>query len=102
MDPELTSAFVMRRRKFQLEGGRAGFVSFREGRARGQLEWEMLVGDVSMVIYSRSCWWLEPAEVRMHPDEVCRLSQELANEMRIAIELASPEGSEVVRPGSGE
>jgi len=84
-------------RKFKLEGGRAGFARFREGDAQGSLEWEMLAGDIDMVIYPGSCWWRLPLEARMQPDEVRRLAQELANEMRISIEVAFHDGAEIVR-----
>jgi hypothetical protein len=84
--------------KFKLDGGRAGFVKFREGDAQGSLAWEMLVGEIDMVIYPTSCWWLVPRETQMRPDEVRRLVQELADEMHINIDVAFPDGSEIVRP----
>jgi hypothetical protein len=88
------------RRKFKLEGDRAGFARFREGDAQGSLEWEMLVGEIDMVIYPGSCWWMLPREARMQPDEVRRLAQELANEMRINIDVAFHDGSEILRPAA--
>lgn len=85
-------------RKFELEGTRAGVATFREGDAHGSLEWEMHVGEVDMVIYPGSCWWQLPREARMHPDDVRRLVQELANEMSISIDVAFQDGWETVQP----
>jgi hypothetical protein len=62
----------------------------------------MLVGEIDMVVYAGSCWWQLPSEVQMRADEVRRLAQELANEMRIKIRIAFEDGSEIVRPaGAG-
>jgi hypothetical protein len=79
---------VAHSKKFKLEGGRAGSITFVEGGASGHLDWEMLTGDVYMAIYPGSCSWLTPRETRMHPDDVRRLAQELAIEGNFAIEIA--------------
>ena len=84
--------------KFHLQGGRAGFIRFREGDVEGSLEWEMLAGEIDMALYPGGCWWLVPSETQMQPNEVRRLGQELATEMQISIDLAFTNGSEVVRP----
>ena len=79
--------------KFKKEGGRAGSITFGEGEASGQLDWEMLSGDIPMVIYPASCVWLAPHEARLHPDDVRRLAQEFAIERNFAVEIALPRGA---------
>jgi hypothetical protein len=78
--------------KFQLQGGRAGFARFRENGAEGELEWEMLAGEIDLVIVPGSCSWRAPRENRMRADEIRRLAQELATEKRMTIDIAFPEG----------
>ena len=87
-------------KKFKLKGGRAGSITFVEGGASGRLDWEMLVGDVAMVIYPESCRWLTPDNAPITPDDVCRLAQELAIEGKFAVEIALAEGSQVVWPSA--
>jgi hypothetical protein len=86
------------RRKFNLTGGRAGVITFREGAATGELEWEMLVREIDMVIYGERCAWTSPERRPMARADVTRLTQELANEMRIKIDVAFSDSSEIVSP----
>lgn len=83
-------------RKFKLSGGRAGTIRFREGDAIGELEWEMLVGELDMAIYPRACRWIEPQPKPMTRDEVHRLAAEFAAEAKLKLEIVFDDGSERV------
>jgi len=76
------------KRKFKLEGGRAGIIRVREGEMMGELDWEMLTGQFDMVIYARSCRWTTPKAQPMTTDEVLRLAEEVAKDMGIKIDVA--------------
>jgi hypothetical protein len=83
--------------KFNLEGGRAGLIRVRENGMSGSLNWEMLVGELDMCISAGSCWWEGPSRV-MSREEVLRLAEELATDMRIRLEVTFPDGSSSVFP----
>jgi hypothetical protein len=83
--------------KFKLRS-REGLITFREGDVAGELEWKMLVGDLDLVIYGDRCRWTAPDSWPMLRAEVKRLAQELADDMRVKIDLAYLDGSEILAP----
>ena len=87
-----------KKKKFKVQGGRAGSIVFREETAAGKLNWEMLTGDASMVIYAKSCVWCSPHETPMQPSEVRRLAQEFSTEANVVLEISFEEGDEFVWP----
>ena len=82
--------------KFKREGGRGGLIRVRENGLSGCLDWEMLVGELDMVIYGSSCRWEVPVRQAMSRDEVLRLAKELAAEELIRIEVSFSTGPSVV------
>ena len=46
--------------RFSIEGGRNGWINFVEGDQHARLEWEVLAGDVAMVVFGYSCFWKAP------------------------------------------
>lgn len=83
--------------RFELSGGRAGVVHDADDGRRGGLSWEMLVGEFSMVVHAEGCRWVLPEEREMTPDEARELTQKLAADMKINVELALSTGTELVR-----
>ena len=91
---------MMHSKKFTFAHGRSGFTTFSEGDASGRFEWEMLIGDVSMVIYANSCFWIKPSEVRIASDDIRRLVQEFSTESDLTVEIQFAEGCETVWPNN--
>ena len=85
------------KRKFQSKGGRAGLFRYTDGNKRGELEWEMLVGDFDLVIYGESCRWTEPESRHMTREEVRNVVRELVAETKLRVDLAFSDGSEDMR-----
>ena len=86
-------------KKYSIEGGRGGSITFEEGDRRGRLEWEMLVGELAMVIYAGWCRWVTPANQPMSSDEVRQHTAAFARESGLSLEIDfGVDGSEVVRP----
>jgi hypothetical protein len=84
-------------RRFSIDGGRAGWLTFVDGGQRARLEWEMLVGEVAMVIYGERSFWKAPDERAMTRDELRTLITQLASALGAPVELAFTDGSEVIR-----
>jgi hypothetical protein len=81
--------------KFRLRGGRAGTVTARDGSRIAELEWEMLHGELDMVVYGDRSTWTKPERHRIPADDLRRLVGELAQDMHINIELQFADGSQV-------
>ena len=81
-------------RKFRIEGGRAGSITFDDPVGSGRFGWEMAFGDFSMGI--EGCRWLTPSERPMEPRDIRRLLQEFSTEANIAVEVYFPQGAEGV------
>jgi hypothetical protein len=87
-----------KKRKFRLEGGRAGVFKYDDGHQQAELEWEMLVGgDFDLVVYGQSCRWTAPESRSMTKDEVRELVRALVVETKFRIDLAFADGSEDMR-----
>jgi hypothetical protein len=83
--------------KFRLQGGRAGIVTAREGSRVAELQWEMLLGELDMVVYGDQSTWMKPERHSISADDLRRLVGELASDMRINIELDLAGASQVFR-----
>jgi hypothetical protein len=70
--------------------------NFVDGDQHARLEWEMLVGEVAMVIFGDRCFWRAPEDRRMTRDEVRRVVVQLAAAMGAPVELAFADGKEVI------
>lgn len=88
--------------KFTREGGRGGWIRFEEDGASGRLDWEGLVGEIGMAIYADNCAWTAPHEQPMTVDELRRVVQAFADEVKFPVELvfAGVPEAEVMRPGA--
>jgi hypothetical protein len=86
--------------KFTREGGRAGWIRFEENGASGRLDWEGLMGEIGMAIYAGNCSWTAPREQQITADDLRRLVQEFADEVKFPVELvfAGVPEAEVMRP----
>ncbi|HVJ16858.1 MAG TPA: hypothetical protein VM686_15565 [Polyangiaceae bacterium] len=56
------------------------------------------MGEIAMVVYPGSCWWLQPEERAMTQDEIRRLVAEFAAQSKLKVEIAFATGSEIVHP----
>lgn len=83
--------------KFHLQGGRAGVITADEDGNIAELSWEMLVGELDMVVYGESCRWARPERRAISAEDLQRLVGELATEMRIDVELDVGGSSTVFR-----
>jgi hypothetical protein len=83
--------------KFRLQGGRAGVVTAREGRRVAQLPWEMLTGELDMIVYGDQSTWTKPEHDLISAEDLRRLVGELAREMAINIELDLAGAAEIFR-----
>jgi len=83
--------------KFRIEGGRAGVITIHDGDGVATLAWEMLVGDLDMVVYGHLCRWSRPEKRPVQRHELQRLVAELATEMRIDVQLDLEGSSTVLR-----
>lgn len=89
--------FWKRKRQFELSGGRAGILTFRHDDQCAELEWERLVGEFDMVVYGNRSWWRVPANQPLTKEEARDLVRRLAAEMKINVELAFSDGTELIR-----
>ena len=88
-----------RKRRFRVEGGRAGLIHFEDGARRGELSWEMLASDdADVAIYGDSCTWTAPERRAMGREEVRALAQAFASEHKARVELGFSGGWEKLRP----
>jgi len=83
---------------FRISGGRAGTIVYEQGDEVAELSWEMLVGNVEMVIHAAACQWTAPALRPMGADEVIALARRLASALPGRIEVALDGGSQIVDP----
>jgi hypothetical protein len=86
--------------RFSIDGGRAGWVNFVDEGRHAQLEWEMLVGEIAMVVYGERCFWRAPQARAMTRDEVRQVVGQLATALPAPVEIAFGDGNEIVRPGT--
>jgi hypothetical protein len=61
------------------------------------LEWERLVGEFDMVVYGNRSWWRAPTNQPLTKEEARDLVRRLAAEMKINVELAFSDGTELIR-----
>jgi hypothetical protein len=73
--------------KFKLQGGRAGRILVKERSRSGYLDWEMMARDLDMEIFGDSCFWERPEPLAVPREDVLRLAEELADEMKIRLEV---------------
>lgn len=73
--------------KFRLRGGRAGVITARERGRVAELPWEMLTGELDVIVYGDQSAWTKPERASISAEDLCRLVGELAREMRINVEL---------------
>lgn len=86
-------------RIYRIQGGRGGWISFDDDEREGFLEWEMLLGEVAMVIYAQGCRWVTPVQESMSSEDIRRHAAAFAKERSLTVEIAFADGrSEVVRP----
>lgn len=83
---------------FKIVGGRSGTIVYEAGDAVAELSWEMLAGDLEMVIYASECRWTAPSVRAMSADEVIALVRQLATALPGRIEIAFNSTSQVVEP----
>jgi hypothetical protein len=87
------------KRKFRMQGGRAGLFKYDDGRRRCELDWEMLVGgDFDLVVYGEQCRWTAPESRRMTKAEVTAMVQELVSETNLRVDLAFSDAAQDMRP----
>jgi len=84
--------------KFKLQGGRAGRILVHDQSRDGYLEWEMLARDLDMEIFGNACSWERPTLQAMSKEDVLRLAEELADEMKIRLEVTFSGESAAVFP----
>ena len=85
-------------RTYEVQGGRGGWISFDDGNREGFLSWEMLLGEVAMVIYEQGSRWVTPVAEPMTPEEVRRHAVAFAKERRLTVEVQfTGRESEVLR-----
>ncbi|MEP7274188.1 MAG: hypothetical protein ABI882_22025 [Acidobacteriota bacterium] len=83
---------------FRIVGGRAGTVFYEGGKRVGELGWEMLIGDVEMVIYASQCRWNSPETRPMTRAEIVDLVRLLASALPGRIEVAFGSSSQIIDP----
>jgi len=84
--------------KFQKIGGRGGHIKFEHKGRAGVLDWEMLLGESAMVIYSTGCNWVtSPGELMVMP-EILEVVQIICNETKFQIEIQFENRIEVLKP----
>ena len=89
--------------KFHLQGGRAGVITAREGKRVAELHWEMLVGELDLVVYGAEASWTEPGRLERQAIDAAdlrRLAAELAREMGINVQLDLGGSYQVFRGGA--
>src|SRR5688572_23263041 len=80
---------------FRIMGGRTGTISYRVSDTAAELSWEMLAGDIEMVIYASECRWTAPSVRAMSADEVIAIVRQLATALPGRIEVAFDGTSQV-------
>lgn len=85
---------------FRVVGGRAGIIVYEVGDDVAELSWEMLAGDVEMVIHASECRWTAPSVRAMDAGEVVALVRQLASALPGRIEVAFEGTSQIVDPSS--
>lgn len=83
--------------KFRVCGGRAGKIVARDGNRVAELSWEMLTGELDMVVYGGESTWTKPECLPVPADDLQRLVGELARDLRINVELDLAGSSRIFR-----
>ena len=83
---------------FEIVGGRAGMVHYREGGRLAKLEYEMGGGDVQMIVFASGCRWYAPDARDMKRSEIVELVQRLADALPGRVVVHSVGGDDVIDP----
>jgi hypothetical protein len=89
---------VIAGRKFKVEGGRSGVITFDDAGTPGRMAWELCLGEIAMAIDPESCTWGTPSESRMSGAEVRRFAQEFSTEVGVSVEVGFQQGYETFWP----
>ena len=84
--------------KFEMTGGRAGLIKFEYGELKGQLDWEGLVRDSAIVIFSDGCKTHGQFSRLLSREELLSISQAFCDEKKWQIEVQFENGIEVLKP----
>lgn len=84
--------------QFKIKGGRGGSIEFEHNGRCGILDWEMLLGESAMIVYSQGCKWVtNPGEIMVMP-EILEIVQAICDKQKWKIEIQFESRTEILKP----